>query len=368
MKALPLILVLLSSIAMTGCGESSKKPVASVVRYANMEALVEALDKQQVVCGEAGRDCPGYAAKLTFWWDDGQDFLLGTCSGTLYQNKYIITNSHCIPAELKKAGANCTDQIKVAFPATKTLPAEGVKCKRIIQAYDEDSQQPDIAVFELENLIFRQSSVVLNQNAFGENINVYAHTMNPTNSTLGTITKKSCKMSLDNALLMETDKTASSGAIFGSNCDVISGNSGSGLFNEAGQMIGAVYARLDRPTFNSKMNDAGIKYNDTSYFGVASNLGCLTSILSSSGINCSIKEASKTDINDFIDRAINKYNLQGTPESQIKYALTADLKLSLTSGNTDPLTSLTSFREKWTKLFFSTTRNANNKIVENLLK
>ncbi len=368
MKALPLIFVLLSSMAMTGCGKSSKSPVAAVERYADMEALVAALDKQQVVCGEAGRDCPGYAAKLTFWWDSGTDFLLGTCSGTLYQYKYIITNSHCIPAELKRAGASCTDQIKVAFPATRSLPAEGVRCKKVIQAYDEDSQQPDIAVLELEYPIFRQSNVVLNQNAFGENINVYAHTMNPTSSTLGTITKKTCKMSLDNALLMETDKTASSGAIFGNNCNVISGNSGSGLFNEAGQMIGAVYARLDRPSFNSKMNEAGIKYNDTSYLGVAYNLGCLTSILSNSGINCSIKEPSKTDINDFIDRAIHKHNLQGTPESQIKYALTADLKLSLTSGNTDPVTSLTSFREKWTKLFFSTARNANNEIVENLLK
>jgi V8-like Glu-specific endopeptidase len=354
-------------MTITGCGKSSNKSALAIEIFPDMETLIASLDQQKVVCGEAGRDCPGYAALLTFWVKAGSEYKLGRCSGTLYKNKYIITNSHCIPPEIKHVDADCTDQIKVVFPITKSLPAESVRCKRIIQAYEQDKHEPDIAVFELENTIFRQS-VVLNKNAFGENINVYAYTMNPTTKVLGTITKKNCKMSLDNAINMETEKSASEGAIFGNSCDVVSGNSGSGLFNEAGQLIGAVYAKLERPVFNQRMIEAKIKYNDSTYLGFAYNLGCLSSILSNSGLGCTIREQSKTDINNFIDRAIFKQKLQGIPESEIKYALTADLKLSLTSGNTDPSTSLVSFREKWIKLYASMFSNMSNEVVESLLK
>ena len=129
-----IFLMLALALTITSCGGSKSSNGSSsssaLKKFINLDDLKAALDRQVVECGEAGLSCPGFSAKITFWGYD-ENYYLGVCSGTLYNNKYIITNSHCIPKEIAKAGADCSDQLKVLFPTTKYYNSESAKCKNI---------------------------------------------------------------------------------------------------------------------------------------------------------------------------------------------------------------------------------------------
>lgn len=298
--------------------------------FATLEQLKDALDDHRVTCGEFQKNCPGYAAKMVLWELKDDGYHLGVCSGTLYQGKYLITNSHCIPAGLKSPDSSCMDHIKVLFPETNRLKSQNVRCKKVIQAYEIDHDEPDLAVIELETTMSRESARVRGL-AFSENENVYAFTMNPNpkDKTLGVITKKSCKVSVDNVLTMTDDLSSNKLLIYGNKCELIHGNSGSGLFNENGELIAAIHATIDRGILNNSLKKKNIIPSALVPMGFAQNIICLTSITSNLGIGCSMNEPNSFTIYNFIKRAMRASGLQSVPETQIKYEISSSMQLRL---------------------------------------
>lgn len=358
MKSLTVVtLLLLSSFTLIGCGKSDSKPATSSARiqtFEDLEQLTRALNKQKVYCDDIQNNCPGYSAKLTFWGakDDG-NYYLGVCSGSLYQNKYIITNSHCIPEELKRAGANCSDQIKILFPQTRLYAGESSRCARVIQAFNNDQNQPDIAVLELERSIYRDN-LTISKNNFIDNSKVYAYTMNPNpyDSNVGNIVLKKCTLSIDNALFMSNSNQSHAAVLFGNDCNVIGGNSGSGLLNEKGEMIGAIYAKVDLAKLTELFTEKGIMNTITTYMGVVQNIGCLNSVTSNSGITCNMKVVDNNDVEKFIERAKINASLEQENEALINYEISDGFKLKLTKVNQyDSKRSIESFRQKWGQSF-----------------
>lgn len=345
---------------LSGCGNksSNKKlsPSAETQTFISLEDLKAALDEQEVICGEAGKSCPGYVAKLAFWGvsENDNSYYLGVCSGSLYQGKYIITNSHCIPKEISQRGKNCSDQIKVLFPGTKYYPDENVGCKSIVQVFDTTNEEPDIAVIELERTISRDS-VEIAKNSFIEGSNVSAFTMNPQeyDKNLGVITKKMCTLSIDNALFMSTSSASGAAIISGANCEIIHGNSGSALL-KGGKMIGAVYARLEGKELSKLFEKNKINYTGNVPMGIAQNITCLNTIASSSGIGCNLSSPTTSDFTDFIIRNKEQQKLTAVSDGQIEYELRAGLKLNLKeSANLEEGKSLLAFKDNWTKIFFT---------------
>lgn len=349
--------------ALTGCGSKSSNnksaSSAEIQTFISLEDLKAALDEQTVVCGEAGKSCPGYVAKLAFWGisENDNSYYLGVCSGSLYQGKYIITNSHCIPKEISQAGKNCSDQIKVLFPGTKYYREESIGCKSIVQAYDTKNEEPDIAVIELERVISRDS-VEISKNSFIEGSNVQAFTMNPQeyDKNLGVITKKMCTLSIDNALFMSTSAASSAAIISGANCEIIHGNSGSALL-KGGKMIGAVYARMEDKELTKLFEKNQINYTGKVHMGIAQNITCLNTITTNSGIGCNLSSPTSSDFSDFITRSKEQQKLAAVSDGQIVYELRAGLKLNLKEvAEVEEGKSLLSFKDNWIKIFFTRSR------------
>ena len=206
---------LLSSILLAGCGGggNGQASTKSKLSFTNYEDLKQMYDAQKVICLDSS--CPGYVAKIAFMSNTDEGYSLGFCSGTLFQNKYIITNSHCIPEALKASGSDCSDSITAIFPQTAKYVSQKVRCSRIIQAYDQQKTGPDLAVFELQSFVARESVNSVRTGGFLENANVYAYTMNPTTNTLGTLVKKTCKLSTNNIITMSKDRFNDRGLIYG---------------------------------------------------------------------------------------------------------------------------------------------------------
>lgn len=332
-------------ISLASCG--GKGPATNIYTYATIEEMRADLDRQTVHCASTS-DCPGYVAKLAMWERDGYDYNLGTCSGSLYNNKYIITNSHCIPYSLN-TGASCLDQIKVLFPSTNQYYQEEARCQRVIQVHRNGG--PDIAVIELDRVVHR-TSVEIEANAFYEDADVYAHTVNPMSRTVGIVYKKTCKLSLDNAITFGTSRYADKAVIHGYSCNVIGGNSGSALMKD-GKLIAAIFARLKEDAA-FRFTKAGINFQASQPTGVVQNIGCIASITSNSGYSCTEKLPSASDVEGLIKRAKDKQGFSSASESNLEYKIIDGVKLELTSVSTPSLSkSLDSFRKNWINSFRS---------------
>ncbi len=353
-----MVLLLASLLASCGRREETSDTTSQLQTFKDLDALNEALDNQRVYCGVPGNACPGYAAKLAFWYEaDATKYYLGVCSGTLYQNRYIITNSHCIPPEIKRAGALCSDQIRVLFPNTNQYISQNARCSRVIQAYQQDQGQPDIAVIELDKNVYREE-IRISKNSFVENSKVYAYTMNPSSydKTVGTITQKKCTLTTDNAFFMSTSQSSNGAVLYGNDCNVISGNSGSGLFNERGEYLGAVFAKVEMTALYELFAKKRINHAMTGPMGIVQNIGCLGSITSNSGIACSPKNNTASEVDSFINRMKMNANLSTENEALINYELSDGFQLKLTKAKSfDSLRTVDSFRQKWNELFVEKT-------------
>lgn len=341
--------LILSSFFLTGCGggKGDAKPSSSnVVNFKTMDALMYAYDNQKVICNDE-KDCSGAAAKITMIVEYKKSYTLAVCSGTLYNNKYIITNSHCVPDSLKRSGSDCSERMKVLFPKTSQYRAENVKCLRVIQAYDQEAGQPDLAVLELETSISRGLSPKIVPGAFVENNNAHAYTMNPVSAQLGVIERKNCKISTNNIMIVNKNVNAPRAGIYGYSCNVIGGNSGSGLFDDNEQLIGAVSHRIEVSEATKVLRESGFNVTANAYAGFAQNIGCINSILKNDGAACTTERTLQdSDWRELINNSLEESNVKGISLSQLEYEIVDGFKIKFKeSKNPDPLKSFV-FLEK----------------------
>ncbi len=353
-----LTLLLLSTLVSCGSKSSNKSLADSTQTFQESSELKEAIANQYVLCGVEGLNCPDFSAKLVYWGQESEtEYYLGVCSGTLYNGKYIITNSHCIPKNIKVAGADCSKSMKALFPKNVNSIEESARCSRVIQVFDEDGSYPDLAVIELDRTVNRMS-VQVAPASFVDNATVHAFVMDPSKSdrSLGVIRHKTCTLSTDNAYTLSTKATSSSAILYGSNCNVISGNSGTGLLNSKAELIGAVFAKIERQTLEDFFIKAKIKYSTFNYMGVAQNISCLRDILSNAGVSCNMAAPTKDDLSDYIKRVMNQSGFSVSDRSQIEYKIGPGFKLELAKvARVESSSTLDSFETNWIKSFISGT-------------
>ncbi len=362
MKIYFLIITVFLMFCISSCGskKNSSQTQSSVVEeFQDFLELEKKLSEHSVVCGEL--DCPGSVAKLVFWGKSKEEdsYYLAVCSGTLFENKYIITNSHCIPEEIKFNGANCSKQLKVLFPKTAKFNDESARCQNIIQVFKEDEGQPDLAIIELERNVLR-SNIVISRNNFLESSKVYAYTMNPTNEnnrTLGVIKRKDCLLSIDNLMTLTTKPDSAAAVIYGDQCNVIGGNSGSGLFNESNQYIGTIFAKFEIFELKKLFNQHYINHSLNSYMGMVYNVGCLTSLsTSTNSFECDMTSNNEIDFEAGVERAKENAQLNHLSDSMIKYELQNGFKLKLTQlERSSDFYSVSFFKNSWKKIFYEKT-------------
>lgn len=352
----PAALVLL--ILLSSCGGSDSPattPVDNVQVFPTLEELLNALSQSSVTCENSWQNCPTNVAKLTFWQKTDDGFGLAVCSGTLINDNYIITNSHCIPANLND-GDDCSKQILVQFPESGNIPRESINCQRVIQKFPMANDQPDLAVIEIGSSNFNRYKTSTLKNQFTEGMDVAAFTMNPseTDTMKGVIVRKDCKVSLSNLLTLEENSNSGNVLLYGPNCNVISGNSGSGLFDMSGNMIGVIHQKIESKLLSELLVNEGVNHNELTYMGVAVNISCLKSINFSLGKGCDPQGVGTklALVDQFIEDLLAKNGLQGENQDHIRLTIENNLSVSLTYDQSVPLSdSVTKMRKKLSDLF-----------------
>ncbi len=337
MKNINKVLLIAPLLLSFACGTERERPArknSSIVETTTEESRVEEFfNKSSVVCSES--ECPDNVAKLTFYnKEDNGEYKLGVCSGTLIKPGLMLTNSHCIPKNISYTGADCSKHIQVKFPGpymNMITGTEMVKCTRVRSVYDYEGGEIDLALIEVERTRKSRSSVkfMVNEPNYGEL--VHAYTMDPSSAgTEGYIRKKECKLVEENNLYENeyagkgSTFTLGSRYNFYNTCDIIGGNSGSGLFTSTGELMGAIHAKIDSELFLDNHRELGFHVDpsfELNFIGLAGNIKCIGDLETHTRESCPIERvtAQNEDLTwkGFVEFLREKAGHLDTPEDEL---------------------------------------------------
>jgi hypothetical protein len=354
---LAISLFLLLFIASCGGDDpASTNPTENLLKLDTKGQLEQAIKSSKVLCGERNLNCPSHVGKLSFWFEKEEKYYLGSCSGTLVDEQYFITNSHCLPEKLRENGSVCSSQISIQFPKTNRHPTENLKCLEVTQSFPFEDWYPDLAVLKIQRSKHDRSKITVKRNSLSHQQLAHAYTMNPdkVDKTLGTITRKECHISLDNILTLKVDHTVGNFLLTGPSCHVISGNSGSGLFNEQNELIGVIHIKIDNKILEKNLTDSYINHQSLTRMGFAVNISCLKAVNHFAGESCDIVPVGgiRGSIDKYLDYKVKQYKLMNHDETNVKAIVTKDLGLKLTPSPTRVyLESLTRMRRNLENVF-----------------
>ncbi len=346
---------------LLGCGSKESNDTSVVdntIPLNGKKELREALEQSTVTCMESS--CPSNVAKLVFWQEDefsDEQINFGVCSGTLIDEDTIVTNSHCIPSEISYDGASCYGQIVVQFPEADGLrEAENVDCMTVKKVNDHLSGAPDLAIIKVGASRYNRQRTTVQPNHMLNAKKIYSYTMNPGqysyNQFSGYLYKKSCNVSTHSILTGEIKRYSSDALIYGYDCDVISGNSGSGVFSDSGNLIGVIHSRIDKNEVMSQFRSNGINVGYLKYMGLFVNIGCLDEygVPARSGNCVSSTIDNNVQLRDYLNSVKRKSPLRNLDDEDIKAVIGEGLGVELsrypTSGILRRFDSLKKMKEK----------------------
>ena len=323
-----------------GCGSKESNDTSvmdNTIPLDGKEELREALAESSVTCMESS--CPSNVAKLVFWQRDefaDEQYNFGVCSGTLIDEDTIVTNSHCIPSEISYDGASCYGQIVVQFPeADSRREAENVDCMTVKKVNDYLSGEPDLAIIKVGASRYKRQITKVQPNRMLNTKKIYSYTMNPGqysyNQFSGYLYRKSCNVSTHSILTGEIKRYSSDALIYGYDCNVISGNSGSGVFSDAGNLIGVIHSRIDKNEVMSQFRSNGINVGYLNYMGLFVNIGCLEEFGQSASVgNCvSSTIDNNVQLRNYLSSVKRKSSLRDLKDEDIKAVIGEGLGVEL---------------------------------------
>jgi hypothetical protein len=203
------------------------------------------------------------------------------CTAFLVSSQFAITNSHCIPADLKAAGSDCSERMWLHFPEIPGYSKTRVGCVRVLTASELPAQAiavPDYAVIQLDQPVNRPP-LKISREGF-KNDGVY-HIMKVdpkgTHSVEGELVHAVCKAKQGSILVGDSGDDRSSNLAF-ADCDVIHGNSGSPLLDSNGNVNGVIQIRYDSDSISGLLLRESLPMVDTAMLppmGAGTNFACL---------------------------------------------------------------------------------------------
>ncbi len=230
--------------AVSGCSrwqqDSGPDPHKRV--FENDGALTRAFHGSTVTCDL--QDCPSFLAGLYIIdFSEGEKRGLYSCSGTLIGNNRILTNAHCIPKDLQKAGASCHGRIKINLPQTAQFKMERWDCSRVVDVSvdTESSIEPDYAIIEMTGVTSRDPVVVRGEGILANapvtlykvDFDLYASRLSK-----GRVVKTACRANAE--YFLSKQFTGPKSALMNvSYCSqkLREGNSGAGILNGDNELI-----------------------------------------------------------------------------------------------------------------------------------
>lgn len=365
-------MILMSSLILTSCGvkkeEKGNFSRQIISTSSEEEQAIESLKRSSVICTESS--CPENVAKITYFEKDGDEYNTYVCSGTLIRPGLMLTNSHCIPRDLSYPGADCSKQVKIDYPGPSrwsTRGSESVKCQRVRSVYNHNEGEPDLALIEIDRSVKNRVSLKINDKDPEVGAILTAYTMDPQErSAVGHINKKTCKV-VEEGNIFENDlegkgRSLTLNSLYDSfnTCNVISGNSGSGLFNDKGEIVGALNSVINEDRTLEMLKGQGYKVGyrfKLKNISMGVNIKCLGSLNRHNAPSCVVKRnESLRTLMDWIEERREKSGLADVSENDLYVTFDDNLRLGVINKY-DLSGSLSRERDKFIYIDF-------NKFVE----
>jgi hypothetical protein len=286
-------IALFVSLSVVACAKKQKNfsnPIFTIPTESLSEA--QTIASNPVVKCEDGRNkCDPAVGMLTMATEESS----GVCSATLVGPDLAITNSHCIPKDLKERGSNCKNRIWLSFPTDPAHPEYDpqVRCSQVLLATDigeedGDSVLPDVAFLRLERKVNRPS-LSLSRAGFKDNDSVSITRVDPSfhsKKAHGHLRSMACKTIFGTSILPEANQRLSDLMIF-SDCRVIQGNSGSAIRGSDGAVLGVIQAFFNTSGMSERLKTRGYQMLDDTidHINVGTSLACLADLPIAQAIN-----------------------------------------------------------------------------------
>lgn len=250
------------------------------LRGPEVGGIVEILSQSELQCGKSDV-CPADVGMVVIRMNDS----LGQCTGTLVAPDLVLTNSHCIPQDLKdQPNANCNDFLGFVKRDDKALK-QIASCQElvyfsILSAGAEGNADIDFALFRISHALVRPNEIhKISRNGFSDMASYHIYAVDPIDNELGVpdgnLVRKDCLAVFGSLLVPEfNSKLSPLVSFFGDSCHVIGGNSGSSIRSENDDILG-VMNKGHRPGSQS----SGLFHNSKNVvpesFGLGINFACL---------------------------------------------------------------------------------------------
>lgn len=249
------VFILLAQLAFFGCskgnddnGLSAQDQFQSQPQYLDTtsEQAKHTAMNAQVSCGSANpADCSPAVGMLVSYTAPKS---VGQCTAFLVGPQIVLTNSHCIPDDLKTAGSSCSDRIWIYFPELGDLPPLRAGCAQILEASTLPQvvkATPDYAVIRLDQPIHR-TPLILNRSGFKDQDEYQIVKIDPqsTTSAIGAMTRATCKAKHNSIVVQDSGDDRSLNMALG-DCQIVHGNSGSPLLDSEGQVRGVIQIKFE---------------------------------------------------------------------------------------------------------------------------
>ncbi|MGZ3708673.1 MAG: trypsin-like serine peptidase, partial [Bdellovibrionota bacterium] len=240
------ILLPLTGFLLLGASACGKGDPGRQIRTKDQQGAYDMMDQATVRCDDPAKCHSGIAMLVgveQFDEDGDTKWGVGECTGFLIAPDILATNSHCIADTLKDKGdgADCSGEAQIFFPAFGNYAEKRVDCAKILKASQIGSthEAPDYAFVKLSEPVTDREIIALDNSGFEDRQKIRIIKVDPTSKhkPVGSMTSNEC-IALRKTIILQSSDSALSPTLALGDCDVIHGNSGSPIFDEAGHARG----------------------------------------------------------------------------------------------------------------------------------
>ncbi len=229
----------------------------------------------QIQC-EPGAECSPSVGLLGIAVDDKD---AGQCSASLIGDDLVVTNSHCVPDDIKKVGASCEKRLWLHFVPDSRYESQ-LECEKVLAVSlpKGSTKNPDYAVLKMKQKSARPV-FSYSRKGFENNELVKLHRVNPTRvegKMAGNLGTTHCKAKYDSSVVERFFDPLALVSLF-VDCRVIQGNSGGPIQAQDGTIRGVIFAFLDQDFIRERAARTPFTLLDDSieHLNLGSNFACL---------------------------------------------------------------------------------------------
>jgi V8-like Glu-specific endopeptidase len=235
----------------------------------DLDMLSEQAFQQQFVQCRDPFSCPeGVGLLLT----SKLDRTIHGCTAFLVEHDIIMTDSHCIPEDLKSPGSSGKGRMQIKFPSTnETVDIDYTIFTSDISDKNKFSQ--DYAILKLDGYTSNRP-LMLSRSGFKDASQVKILKVSPGPDNTGTLAEMNCLVR-QNLPLFPAFKNDQSPQASITDCYTVEGNSGSPILNEKNEVVGLVKSilKIEETPVGRIMNPQDIAALPR--FTLATNISCI---------------------------------------------------------------------------------------------